>query len=227
MRIASFLPPNVKRPPIASGPRPAPWTLPGFADVLEPLTSRPDPASYFMNQMTTPNNPDAPAWTMNCGPTALAMAARAFGMPFKGKTVQQQIDSSLLASTGAIDYYAGSWPNQLIRGAQAAGMAARGIASTLEAVDAALAKGEMVVAWGYPRYARKLGLQPHAYSYADGAPYEDGHYVLITGKTADGKYQVNDSLSKLGPLTLSRALMGDYMSFPQHGDLVWSVAVKG
>lgn len=135
-----------------------------------------DPASFFITQNTTQWNPEArynsEGKNANCGPTSLAMAALAFGMLPPGTDPshpQGIIDAVRVAMTGNDNVSQLTGTGDVNQGAEALGMSHHDV-GTLAEVDAALASGMMVVAGSVD------------------------HFVLITGRSPDGGYVVNDPM---------------------------------
>lgn len=137
-----------------------------------------DPASFYMTQNQTEFNPEG-SINANCGPASLAMAALAFGKNPPGTSKDDPeglIRSVRKEMTGNEDIHELTGVDDVTRGAEALGMSAAPVGS-VDAVNSALDSGQMIIAGG----------DPSAYSSGSG-----GHFVLITGRSADGGYVMND-----------------------------------
>jgi hypothetical protein len=163
-----------------------------------------------MSQVNHPQyNPNGPWRSNNCGPASLAMALRAFGVPANGATVQRPgdierfIDETRFLMQGHRNDGALTHPDDIHRGAAAAGLHTQ-TTSGIDAIDRALAEGKMVVSLGNPAgYHARVG--------SNNAYYYNGlHFVLVTGKRGDN-YIINDPLSKVGPLEISRQELTNYL----------------
>ncbi|MBN1205018.1 MAG: LysM peptidoglycan-binding domain-containing protein [Myxococcaceae bacterium] len=195
---------------IPGGGAPAPQPGPGPSPSPSPVVVG-DPASYFMSQVVHPQyNPNGPWSSNNCGPASLAMALRAFGVSANGATVQHPgdiegfIDETRFLMQGHRNDGALTHPDDIYRGAAAAGMNTQ-MSSGIDGVDQALAEGKLVVSLGNPSgYHARVG--------SDNAYYYNGlHFITVTGKRGDN-YIINDPLSKIGPLEISRQELMNYLS---------------
>jgi hypothetical protein len=165
--------------PAAQVTSPAPArSAPGAGGSATSSTDALDPASFYLTQNQSEYNPEG-SINANCGPASLAMAALAFGKNPPGTSKDDPeglIRAVRKQMTGNEDVHELTGDDDVTRGAQALGMSAAP-ANSVEAVNAALDAGQMVVAGG----------DPSAYSSGSG-----GHFVLITGRSADGGYVMND-----------------------------------
>jgi len=121
---------------------------------------------------------------MNCGPAAMAMVARGIpGGMLDGKPVAQMSDAELINRLGAHGQTnaEGTSPNGVIAMAEQMGMATSSRMGGFDAAyyDSVLAQGGTVVANGARDIEGQLA----------------GHFVVVTAKTADGNYLVNDPWS--------------------------------
>lgn len=176
-------------------------------------------ASYFLTQFRSPYNPDGPASSANCGPTSLAMALEAFGKAPPGGNPadpEQFIEKTRLAMTGADDITSDTTVDQVLKGATGSGLQAQ-IVSGVSAVEAAVQAGKFVVLAGDPT-AYEGGLSDARYAHFDG-----GHFILVTH--IDGNsVTIDDPLSKVGALTISRQQLEAFMAYQgwYTGVAVWS-----
>lgn len=208
----------------AAPPPPPPGELP---------TSAAQANAHFVTQFTSAYNPTGPSSSTNCGPASVAMALDASGRMPAGLTPEQRVDyaRSLMYPSITPSSYVDVNGQQIPQldsdhalsstGAVAAafdgagGTSYRG--SGWEALDAALAAGDPVVAHGY--YGKSgWGATLEAAGTAQG--YEGGyagggnigHFNAILGKTADGLYVVADPMYTGGTVELTRAQLEQYFS---------------
>ena len=124
-----------------------------------------------------------PAWRgmHRCGPTTLYMAGRSLGLfphPASDARAIQRLDRV----DGMIDH--GTTPRAMVETAQRFGMTTDLRTGWRPAfVDRALGDGKAVVLSGDARYLP--GRDPNA-------PNRMGHYILVVGKLADGRFVVHD-----------------------------------
>lgn len=188
-----------------TGPAPSPAPAP------TPQPSRPaatvgDPMSYFFCQFQNDRfNPTGPSSSSNCGPASLAMALKAFGLT-DGSDVEATIEKTRQAMTGSNDIHSGTDVSQVVQGAHAFGAQAQAV-SGLGAVEQALADGKLVVAAGDPV------VYEGRFTGAQTAKYDGGHFILVVGRDADGNFLVNDPLSRVGTLTITRDELQGYLAY--------------
>lgn len=198
-----------------------------------------DPARIFKRQVRDPRwnrDPDAPRRSGHCAIATLAMAVEAFGLEKKGLDTrnhsrdQDTIDAVArqMPRKFMIEKNGGNtWLTDLGNGKTAIGTNASqvGVAAgrmgleraqhrniSMQAIDAALAKGHMVCLGG------EAGAKFRA---AQGHSYAEGHSVLIMGKTADGRYLVCDPLSRKGPTRLTREQLASFDTRGYTSTEVW------
>lgn len=189
----------------AGAASPAPWAPPAPA-----TPSALNPNSFFMTQFVSKWNPDGPSSSLNCGPTSLAMALKAFGKAPPGGNPQdpeQFIEKTRLAMTGSTADTLTTCA-QVLHGAQASGLSASYVHGT-SGVDGALASGKMVVACGDPiAYEGDL----NGSTYGNDARFNGGHFILVVASQGD-RYVVDDPLSRVGSFTISRSQLASYLAY--------------
>ncbi|MDB5098440.1 MAG: hypothetical protein JWM80_2861 [Cyanobacteria bacterium RYN_339] len=129
---------------------------------------------------------DGIAGGSQCGATSLAMVARLQGYG------SDETDAQLIETMGGLagtDRDAGTSAQGIYQAAQAAGWSAEApvydAADQQAAIDAALQSGQVLVANG--NYYAMYGL--------DGI---SGHFIVVTGMTADGNYIIQDPAKDVG-----------------------------
>ena len=171
----------------------------------------------------------------NCGPTSLAMAVKAFGLEearVRGNP-EDSIDLARNAMTLKSDPRnprawdtiqepasndVGTVQAQMIRGAKRLGLQVQSLPinhqNPLGALDAAFARGQMVLLSGQPG---QPGSGHTAYENAmrtrsgdTGYEYDKGHSILVMGKDATGRYLVMDPLSRNGVVHMTAAELGTF-----------------
>jgi hypothetical protein len=164
--------------------------------------------AYFFTQINDPKwNRNAAQQTLNCGPTCLAMTFKRFEKypsHFLSKDPQYLIEATRIMMTGS-EEDTGTNCAQVVTGATKGGLKAERL-DGIEAVDEALASGQMVISSGNPfvsgSYGHRVGFQP----------FNNGHFILVTGKSG-GYYVVNDPYYVQGPINLSSGELSAFMSF--------------
>jgi ABC-type bacteriocin/lantibiotic exporter with double-glycine peptidase domain len=145
-----------------------------------------------MSQYPSRSNPreDVRRHNANCGPTSVAMIARAFGAI---RPTRAQVDDTIetVRKRGGMprDQTEGTSVAQLARAARTYGLDAdvlgcRGTA----AIQKELARGRLVIAHVVPRY-----LWPNT---------DTGHYTVVTA-IRGGKVYLDDPANPQGPMTVS------------------------
>jgi ABC-type bacteriocin/lantibiotic exporter with double-glycine peptidase domain len=172
-----------------------------------------DPERFFLTQVRHPRyNPDAPSATANCGPASLAMALLALHRVPAGVNRQALVMQVRQVMTGRQDAHELTSEEDIRRGAEATGLKARYVES-LQAVDSALQSGELVVLAGNPA-AYNQGMSRDQI-----VPFDGGHFVLVAGMQG-GRFVICDPYSMVGPLTVSREQLADFMAHRQ-----WNIGV--
>jgi hypothetical protein len=180
----------------------------------------------------------------NCGPTSLAMAVKAFGLEEKraSHNPEDSIDLARNAMTLPVDPRhptawdtlkepasndAGTYQYQTERGAHRLGLKTQKMAvdhqHPLKALDAAFARGHMVILGGQPGqpgkgftdYEKAMRQRSGDTSYA----FSKGHCILVMGKDSAGRYLVADPLSRNGVVHMTAKEMGSFEQW--HGDEVY------
>lgn len=174
--------------------------------VASAIQTLPDPEVWFITQNQHPKYHPEPTtpYNANCGPAALAMALRAFGLAPPGLGSAALIRYARRLMTGSEQ--AGTWtyPDQILAAARRAGLEAqevRGIHGILGAISR---PGHLVVANLNPG-----GIYDHLLS----EPYQGGHFTVVVGER-DMELVLNDPLAERPALTVSvkafeKALLAD------------------
>lgn len=189
--------------------------------------------AHFVTQFTSAYNPTGPSSSTNCGPASVAMALDTAGRMPAGLTPEQRVDYAralMYPSTTPTSYLDvnGQQIPQLnddhalsSTGAVASAFDGAGgtsyAGSGWEALDAALAAGDPVVAHGYygkSGWGSTLEAAGTAQGYEDGyaGGGNIGHFNAILGKTADGRYVVADPMYTGGTVELTREQLEQYFS---------------
>jgi len=139
-------------------------------------------ATPYINQIKPADRPPQYQGAMYCGPTVMAMIARARG--FAPELTDAQLIERFAKVGGTTPE--GTSGNGLIAIGQELGMNARPSAGAdLRFIDGELAQGRAVVAQG-----DYWALPPHA------DPGQDsGHFILVQGRDPAGNYRVNDPMT--------------------------------
>lgn len=199
---------SLRMPP---GDRTAPRSQPPAPSGRVPA----DPNSYHMTQFYHPRwNPQGPNASSNCGPASLAMALKAFGLQPPGVTsstnVEQFIDKTRRVMTGNENDQAYTNLGQLKSGAEKSGAKAAYIES-VSGVEKALSEGKLVAVAGNPAaYSARFKSEGMF-------QWNGGHMILVTGQK-DGRFLVNDPLSKTGSISLSRDELARFMGYQGWND---------
>ncbi len=152
----------------------------------------------------TYNNPDEWDGYNDCGPTSVVIAASLVGAqerpPPDGawEAIDHARDLAFGWDTG---YSRLTGTGHLVRALQGLGATATTqTPSSLEAIDAALARGNPVIAGGAPFASGAWGATTEGYLERGGGFL---HWVVVSGRTNDG-YIINDPLSENGPIVVTR-----------------------
>ncbi|MBI2264985.1 MAG: C39 family peptidase [Armatimonadetes bacterium] len=162
-----------------------------------------DPESYYLSQLPSEYNPneDQTDLNNNCGPAALAMALKAFGLAPSGlrnkADTNEFIEKTRAAMGASADETTTTTATQILNGALASGLNARRIDDIkLDDIDSALANSEMVILRGVPSAGK-----------FEWDRFSGNHFLLVTGKTVrDGQtyYMVSDSYASYDSKTRTR-----------------------
>lgn len=166
--------------------------------------------SVHLSQYRNRFNPNGPAMAPNCGPASVAMALRMIGLDVpgaQGARDQRVIDRARIIATGRNDTRVGTTDTELERVVNAAG--GRWSESTnLEQLLGWARQGTPVILAGNPSQAWN-----RRYSSGQVYPFDGGHWVVVSGYDArTGWYVVNDPLSAIGPIYVSREELATYFS---------------
>lgn len=184
-----------------------------------PVTRRisADPNAYFVTQFFHPRwNPQGPAGSTNCGPASLTMALKAFGLMPPGvsdpRNVEGFIDKTRMAMMGTTNDLQLSSDDDVLRGALASGAQAQKVYG-LANVERAIAEGKVVVLAGNPA--------AYGSRFADDQlqPFDGGHFITVTHMVGD-RVWINDPLSNVGSLEITKAELQQYMAYQN-----WNVGV--
>lgn len=168
----------------------------------------------YISQMASEGTEDDWNASSNCGPTSMAMIARAFGFG------EGMSDGALVNSLGnsAGVGAAGTGYAGIMTMASSLGLESQSNpGSNVAWIDEQLAQGNLVAANGN----RSVTLENESPPYASGTA-SGGHWIVVCGKTADGNYIVKDpstTCSVLTPAELSR-----FLSSNAHGGYAVSVS---
>lgn len=166
----------------------------------------PHPNSYFIAQMYDARfNPYAPYSTANCGPTSLAMVLKAFGKAPPYTNLENLIDQVRYQMTGRNDNGELTNENQVMRAASYYGLSSQ-LVSSVDEIERQLKQGKLVILAG----------NPAAYNYPFSSdqyfPFSGGHFVVVADIQGD-RVVVNDPLSRMGAIVISRKHLEEYMAY--------------
>lgn len=176
-----------------------------------------DPNSYFISQFKSKFNPNNHDYhNENCGPTALAMAIKHFGVSLPGGNPDdpQKLIEKTIKAMGYNSLKNGSGATDIARAAKAAGLKTDKI-NGLDALDKALAENKQVVLFGNP--SKSFAAHYNRATYV--SPGTGDHWLLIAGRSADGGYVVDDPLSLTGAVTRSAKEISSYTNAPTNARL--------
>lgn len=182
---------------IPGGPKaPTQTTVPVTADTVAELhDSR---TSWFMSQTHGVYNSNEDTWgNSNCGPTSLAMIAKAFGKISPGpEGVDAAIEDArrrMGQSQNERDYTS---TTGLVKGAQSYGLsAAAKHADSLATIQSELNANRLVIASVVPKYLSPLSIG-------------GGHFTVVTA-IKDGKVYLNDPWRNNGPMVVDAKVFED------------------
>lgn len=159
--------------------------------------------------------PDGPSMRPNCGPASVTMALRMIGLDipgFNGQNSEAVLDQARIIGTGTNDVTVGTTDTELERVIEASG----GRWSESNNFDEMLGwvqQGIPVVLSGNPAKGWN-----HRYSSDQVYPFDGGHWVTVSGyDPKTGYFIVNDPLSQVGPIYVSRQELQSYNQ--AHGGL--------
>lgn len=185
--------PPTSTPPVSSAQAPS-WN------------GLPHPNSYFIAQMYDARfNPYSPYSTANCGPTSLAMVLKAFGKAPSHTNLDNLIDQVRYQMTGRNDDNELTNENQVMRAASYYGLSSQ-LVNNVGDIERQLKQGKLVILAG----------NPAAYNYPFSSDqyfgFSGGHFVVISDIQGD-RVVVNDPLSRMGAIVISRKHLEEYMSY--------------
>lgn len=148
----------------------------------------------------------------DCGPTSVLIAASLVGAEAHPTAAEAQgkidevrdlafgVDTTDSRLTGA---------TRLTATLQALGAGAtEHTPSSMAAIDAALERGNPVIAGGQPFDSGAWGATTEGYL-EDGGSFS--HWVVVSGRTPEGNYIINDPLSANGPIEVTREQLEAYL----------------
>lgn len=152
-----------------------------------------NPKAFFISQYKGAFNTreDTPG-NGNCGPTSLAMVAKAFGkLNVTPEQADEAIERTRIAMTGKNNQFTGTGLKQLAKGAASYGLTSREVSGSLAVLQQELALGRLPIVLIKP-VAMGLGSK------------STGHYVVVT-KIDEKGIHANDPAKKTGPVVYSQA----------------------
>ncbi len=147
----------------------------------------PDPDTWFITQNQHPiYHPEpTPAFNSNCGPAALAMALKAYGLAPAGMGPRALVRHVRKIMTGSDLEGTWTYPHELRRAAEKLGLASSEVHGLDEVREAVTARRHLVVA----------NLNPGgAYDYLLAVPYRGGHFTVVVAERSSG-FVLNDPLA--------------------------------
>jgi hypothetical protein len=187
---------------------------------------------FFLNQWgpTRFNSAAHPFGYMDCGPTSAVMALCALGIiPHPGPSAAEAVitwERNLERNIRPTTTPTMSGPTYLPmedQGLIQSGAAVAVRQRSLPAIDAALARGSVVLVPGDPREAWGLRASANGnylHHYDPSNPKDRfGHWVVIFGKSADGNYIVGDPLQSNGAIARAPFQVRTYLA----SEPTWSI----
>lgn len=159
--------------------------------------------------------PDGPDMRPNCGPASVTMALRMIGLDipgFSGQRNEAVLDKARVLATGKNDVSVGTTDSELERLITASG-GKWSESNNLDQILGWVGQGVPVILAGNPAKGWN-----QRYSKDQVYPFDGGHWVTVSGyDEKSGHWVVNDPLSQIGPILVSRAELANYMN--SHGGL--------
>ena len=188
--------------------------LPGGAAVSKPSSTSKAGSVPYINQYSPAGN-NGSYWNgpANCGPTSMAMIARAFGY---GKSMG---DAALINHLGRMGGTSGNGTNVSGIAAMARGIGksavTKGPGAHIDWIASELRAGKLVVANGDYH-----AMYPHINNSRTG-----GHYVAVIGLDNQGRFLVHDPAWKNGgaPIALTGAQLATFIRANPNGG--WQISV--
>ncbi len=175
-------------------PKPVPNPVPKPGPAVDPVGSRAqkNPKSWFISQYPSWSNPreDAPG-NGNCGPTSVAMIAKAFGkIRPSARGADAAIEDARRRVGESRSEYNGTSVAGLARGLRSYGLHTEQLwRINISKMKSELAKGRLLIAHVIPSY-----LNPNTRS--------SGHYTTVYA-IRNGKVYLNDPAHPAGPVVVS------------------------
>jgi hypothetical protein len=163
-----------------------------------------------ISQWRNKYNPDGPAMAPNCGPASVTMALRMVGLDipgFSGQRSEAVLDKARIIGTGKNDQSVGTTDSELEKVVQSAG--GRWTESTnLDQLLGWAQSGVPVILAGNPS-----GAWDRRFNSSQVYPFDGGHWVTVSGyNSSTGNYIVNDPLSAVGPIEVTKTELQSYFS---------------
>jgi hypothetical protein len=159
--------------------------------------------------------PDGPDMRPNCGPASVTMALRMIGLDipgFNGQRSEAVLDKARVLATGKNDVTVGTTDSELERLITASG-GKWSESNNLDQILGWVDQGIPVILAGNPAKGWN-----QRYSKDQVYPFDGGHWVTVSGRDEKtGFWVVNDPLSQIGPILVSRTELANYMN--SHGGL--------
>lgn len=170
-----------------------------------------DPRTVHVTQVPSRYNRNPAAGNKDCGPASVVMAARLLGLHLPGvsdrATAQARINRA--RALGGSGPAGTSTTNLELEQALRRSGAMVSQVRSIDAVHEAVLAGSPVILNGNPRNAGAYG---HAFRASDLVPFNGAHWIVVSGyDTRSGMYLINDPLSKVGVLKVSREQLAAYL----------------
>lgn len=165
-----------------------------------------DPRKVHVTQVPSRYNPSPAAGNRDCGPASVVMALKLLGIGVVGASPQRQIDRARQLA-GVLARTVSTTNLDLERSLRRAGATALEL-TDVASLHTAIMAGHPVILNGNPRNPGAYG---HRFDASQMTPYNGAHWVVVSGyDRRTRQYIVNDPLSKVGPVKVSRAQLEAY-----------------
>lgn len=170
---------------------------------------------YVEGVLTGDDYNSAPEWDgyNDCGPTSVVIAAS-----LVGELAPPTAEGAHAAIENARDLAFGEdTSSSRLTGVNQLATSLRGLGATgtvhapasMDAIDAALAAGNPVIAGGYPFNSGAWG--GSTADYLESGEKNFAHWVVVSGTTPEGNYLINDPLSPNGAIEITREQLVAYL----------------